>query len=133
MTLQQPTISAPAYVPAPGYAPASGNAAVPAAPAQFAAAMPQRVAPERYNVFSLVSLIGVFVVPIVGIVFGHLALRQISRTREPGRGFAVAGLWIGYVTIALTVLFVFVYVMIVFSMMLSLGSYYASLPADYYA
>lgn len=131
MTLQQPTISTPAYAPAAGYAPAQ-SASVPA-PAQFAPAVPQPVVPERYNVFSLVSLIGAFVVPIVGVVFGHLALRQISRTREPGRGFAIAGLWIGYVTIALTVLFFLVYFIIVFSMMLSLGSYYASLPADYYA
>ncbi len=41
---------------------------------------------------------------VFGIVFGHIALAQIRRTGESGRGFAVAGLVIGYIVVALAVL-----------------------------
>lgn len=36
---------------------------------------------------------------ILGVVFGHVALRQIRRSGEGGRGMAIAGLVIGYVGI----------------------------------
>ena len=127
MTLQQPTLPAPAAAAPAAYAPAPTHA-----PGAYAA-VAQPTTAERYNLFSLVSFLGVFVVPIVGIVFGHIALRQMRRTQEPGRGFALAGLWIGYVAVACGVLFVLLYIGLIFTMMLSLGTMYANLPADYYA
>jgi hypothetical protein len=42
----------------------------------------------------------------LGVIFGHMALSQINRTGEGGRGLAVAGLVIGYVGCGLA-LFVF--------------------------
>jgi hypothetical protein len=36
----------------------------------------------------------------LGIVFGHIALSQIKRTGENGRGMAIAGLVIGYLCLA---------------------------------
>jgi hypothetical protein len=36
----------------------------------------------------------------LGIVFGHIALGQIKRTGETGRGMAIAGLVIGYLCLA---------------------------------
>lgn len=75
--------------------------------------------PVRTNtlaVWSLVaSLVGLFIVPIVGsivgVITGHLALRQLKTTNESGRGMALAGTilgWLGLVAliIALVVLIV---------------------------
>jgi peptidyl-prolyl cis-trans isomerase B (cyclophilin B) len=40
----------------------------------------------------------------LGIIFGHISLSQIRRTGEQGRGLAIAGLVLGYLLTALTVL-----------------------------
>ena len=47
------------------------------------------------------------VVSILAVVFGHVALCQIGQARTPqrGRGMAVAGLALGYMTIVLATLF----------------------------
>jgi hypothetical protein len=47
------------------------------------------------------------VVSILAVVFGHVALRQIRQAPTPqrGRGMAVAGLALGYVTIVLAIIF----------------------------
>lgn len=44
----------------------------------------------------------------LGVIFGHMAISQINRTGEGGRGLAVAGLVIGYVGCALGVLYMIV-------------------------
>ena len=49
---------------------------------------------------------------IVGIILGYIALNQIKRTGEQGRGMAVAGIIIGYVIVALVVLYIVVVVII---------------------
>jgi peptidyl-prolyl cis-trans isomerase B (cyclophilin B) len=36
----------------------------------------------------------------LGIIFGHISLSQIKRTGESGRGMAIAGLVIGYLSLA---------------------------------
>lgn len=87
---------------------ASSSAFVPST----ASSSPARTSVQRYNLFSLVSFIGTFLNPIVGIVFGHIALRQIAATREPGRGFAQAGLIIGYVALSSYFVFIVLYVII---------------------
>ena len=43
---------------------------------------------------------------ILGIIFGHIARSQIKRTGDAGSGMALAGLIVGYVTLALGVAFV---------------------------
>jgi MFS-type transporter involved in bile tolerance (Atg22 family) len=40
----------------------------------------------------------------LAIIFGHISLRQIKRTGESGRGFAIAALALGYVGAATLVL-----------------------------
>ena len=48
---------------------------------------------------------------VLGIIFGHIALGQINRDPEQtGRGLAIAGLAIGYFTLTLFVLGVFLMV-----------------------
>lgn len=67
------------------------------------------------NTLAIVSLVGAFTFPIVGIVCGHLALGQIKRTGEGGHGLAVAGLIISYFWTAIAVLYV------IFLLLLMLG------------
>jgi hypothetical protein len=56
------------------------------------------------NVLAIIALVLGFVVPIGGVVVGILAINQIKRTREAGRGLAVAGIWIGAALTVLTLL-----------------------------
>ena len=69
------------------------------------------------NTLAVVSLVSALVAPfahftgiggltltIVSIVTGHMARRQIKSTGERGDGFALAGLIISYVHLALTAL-----------------------------
>jgi hypothetical protein len=44
---------------------------------------------------------------ILAVVFGHMSLKQIARNGQSGRGFAIAGLTLGYIGIATLVLFAF--------------------------
>jgi hypothetical protein len=46
---------------------------------------------------------------ILGVIFGHIALRQIASTGEQGRGLAIAGLVLGYVGLATLILGIFVF------------------------
>ena len=62
------------------------------------------------NVLAVVALATSFFLPIAGIVCGHIALAQIRRTGEEGRGLALAGLIIGYCLTGLIALFVVLYV-----------------------
>jgi hypothetical protein len=56
------------------------------------------------NVLAILALVGAFVFPLAGVICGHIALSQVKRTGESGRGLAIAGLVIGYVYIAIIVL-----------------------------
>jgi hypothetical protein len=60
--------------------------------------------PRRdYNTLAVLSpIFGVFVPP-AGVAMGHLALPQINRTGERGRGAAIAGLVIGYLMCVLLI------------------------------
>ncbi|WP_081710122.1 DUF4190 domain-containing protein [Arthrobacter sp. 35W] len=51
------------------------------------------------NTLAIVSFVLAFFVSIAAIVTGHIALNQIKRTGEGGRGLAIAGLVIGYVSV----------------------------------
>jgi preprotein translocase subunit SecG len=49
------------------------------------------------NVLAIVSFVLVFFGAVPAIVLGHVALNQIHRTGQQGRGLAIAALIIGYV------------------------------------
>lgn len=53
----------------------------------------------KTNTLAIVALILGIVVPIGGIICGPIALGQIKRTGEGGRGLAIAGIIIGAVII----------------------------------
>jgi uncharacterized protein DUF4190 len=96
----------------PGYAPGYGQ---PVAPYGYA----YPPAP-RTNPLAIVSFVSAFVVSIVAVITGHIALSQIKRTGEGGHGFALAGLIIGYVGIGFVLVF-FIIWLILFLAVLSHG------------
>lgn len=54
---------------------------------------------EKTNTLAILSLIFGFLVNIVGIVLGFVALNQIKRTGEKGRGLAIAGIVVGFISL----------------------------------
>ncbi|MET0589547.1 MAG: DUF4190 domain-containing protein [Naasia sp.] len=83
--------------------------------------VPQSTAP--FNVLSIVA----FVLSLVGfniiaVVLGHIAMSQLKRSGERGRGFAIAALVIGYVSIAAIVLFFIILIAILIPAGLAAGS-----------
>jgi Domain of unknown function (DUF4190) len=61
-------------------------------------------ASNRTNTMAILAIIFGFFVGILGIVFGHIALSQIRRTGEGGRGLAITGLVFGYFGVGLAVI-----------------------------
>lgn len=60
---------------------------------------------NKTNGLAIASLITSFFISIVGIILGHIALSQIKRTGEGGRGLAIAGLVIGYLGLVFGIIF----------------------------
>jgi peptidyl-prolyl cis-trans isomerase B (cyclophilin B) len=59
----------------------------------------QQYAPQPgTNGLAIASFVLAFFVSLLSIIFGHVALSQIKRTGERGRGLALAGLWISYLS-----------------------------------
>jgi hypothetical protein len=97
-----PPASAPAAPPAYG-------ANAPAAPAygETAPAYGQPgTGPAKTNVLAIVSLVSAFFVSLAAIITGHIALSQIKKTGEQGRGLAIAGLIIGYIGLVVGIIVV---------------------------
>ena len=90
----------------------------PAAPAYQPVA-----AGQKTNTLAIVALILGIVVPIGGIICGPIALGQIKRTGESGRGLAMAGLIIGIVLTLLGIIIAIAEVAL-FSTAASLSSVY---------
>lgn len=88
------------YSPPPAYAPAGGTG-------------------PRTNVLAIVALIAAFVVPLAGIICGHIALGQIKRTGEAGHGLALWGTILGYV---FTVVYILIIVLSILVPLLIIGS-----------
>lgn len=104
-----PSYSAPgAQPPAAGYP--AGAYAPPAAYAPYGYAGPRT---NPLAITSMVASIVGFVLAwtwvlalgvIVGVITGHIALNQIARTHEKGRGMALAGVIVGWVGIGIGLL-----------------------------
>jgi hypothetical protein len=63
---------------------------------------------NRTNTLAILALVFAFIGSVLGIAFGHVALSQIKRTHEAGRGLAIAGLVVGYVQLGIGVLLLIV-------------------------
>jgi len=104
----------PAYAqPQPAYAPQY---------AQATAAPPTNV----LAVISMISsIVGVFfwgIFAVAGVIMGHIALSQIKKRGEGGRGMAVAGLIVGYVAIGVWLLIAAFLLIVAFGFLATAGS-----------
>lgn len=79
--------------------------AAPPAPTPYASAPTG----PKTNTLAIVSLVLAFFISLGAIICGHIALSQIKKTGENGRGLAMAGLILGYVG------FVLGFILVVFS------------------
>ena len=71
------------------------------APAPTAAAATVYPPVRRTSTLAVLTLVfGILGFGVVPIITGHIALSQLKRSGEEGRGLALAGLILGYVTIA---------------------------------
>jgi hypothetical protein len=58
------------------------------------------------NTLAILALVFAFVIAPGGIICGHIALGQIKRTGEGGKGLATAGLVIGYIFTGIFLLYI---------------------------
>src|ERR1700722_1446124 len=101
----------------PGPGGPTGDAGPPRYPVPYDPYQPYQVGPPETNGLAIASLVtsiaGVvlgiplaifcyigLLIPIVGAVLGAVALSQIKRTNQQGRGLAIAGIAVGAVTTA---------------------------------
>jgi hypothetical protein len=78
----------------------------PATPPAYSAAAPAPVA--KTNTLAIVGFVLGFVVSLGAVIVSHIALHQIKQTGEGGRGFAIAGLILGYVGIFFGIIWVII-------------------------
>ena len=104
----------PGYGPGPGYAPGYGPGPGygPYAPPPYG--YPGYPRPSLgTNTMSILSLIFAFVFSPLGIVFGIIALKQLKRAPQEGRGLAIAGIVVGAVFVVLMVVYIIVIAMFI--------------------
>lgn len=83
--------------PASSEVPEPAAATAPAAPAASPYAQQPYATGPKTNVLAIVSLVAsILSFSIVGVITGHIALSQIKKRAEGGRGLAIAGLIVGY-------------------------------------
>ncbi|RFA14273.1 hypothetical protein B7R21_06720 [Subtercola boreus] len=111
--LQPPAYSQPAAAQQPygqaAPAPSYGQASPAPQYDPYSVPSPQAYG-QRTNTLAIIALVLGLTIPIGGIVTGHIALGQIRRTGESGRGMALAGLIIGYAYTALVILAIIAYI-----------------------
>ncbi|MET3172988.1 UNVERIFIED_ORG: hypothetical protein ABIB52_000816 [Arthrobacter sp. UYCu721] len=66
----------------------------------------------KYNVLAIISLVTAFFISLAAIITGHLALSQIKKSGEKGRGLALAGVILGYVGFVATIVSVVVLIVV---------------------
>jgi hypothetical protein len=49
--------------------------------------------------------------PILAVIFGHVGLKQIRTRNENGRGMAIAGIVMGWIGVAVSILFIVVIIL----------------------
>ena len=65
---------------------------------------------------AVLSLIFSFGGGLLGAVFGHIALSQIKRTAEDGRGLVIVGTMLGYIGTAALICYL-IYVLVVLGLL----------------
>ncbi|WES64075.1 DUF4190 domain-containing protein [Microbacter sp. GSS18] len=57
-----------------------------------------------FNIFAILSIIFVWFAGVLGLIFGYIALSQIKKTGERGRGLALASVILGWIAIGFAVI-----------------------------
>lgn len=114
--------------PAPQYAQYAPPAYAQPQPAYAQQYAQPTVAPPT-NVLAVISMIssivGVFfwgIFAVAGVIMGHIALSQIKKRGEGGRGMAVAGLIVGYAAIGVWLLIAAFLLIVAFGFLATAGS-----------
>ena len=114
---QQPSYGQPpSYAQQPVYgqppAPPSPPAGYPGYPNAYGMQAPMA---QETSGMAIASLICAFLIAPVGVILGHIALNQIKNSNGQlgGRGLAIAGLIVGYASIALGLIFVAFFILLV--------------------
>lgn len=108
----------PAYQPVPTSPPPAALTPYSTTGAAYAYAPRTNPAAIASLVLSLAGLL-TWITAIGGVISGHIALSQIKRTGEGGRGMALAGIIIGYVLVGFFVL----YLVFIFAVIFGIGTY----------
>jgi peptidyl-prolyl cis-trans isomerase B (cyclophilin B) len=66
---------------------------------------------ERWNVLAIVGFVLAFFISLGAVICGHIALSQIKRTGERGRGLALAAVILGYIGLLLGLIWIVVVVL----------------------
>ncbi|WP_104192787.1 DUF4190 domain-containing protein [Cryobacterium sp. Y82] len=107
----------------------NGSLDEPLQPNPYAPPLPGPAVPfvtvPKTNTLAILSFASSFFIGLVAIITGHIALGQIRARGELGRGFALAGLIIGYVRVAVTA--ILVVLLIVFAS--AVGAFFIALNA----
>ena len=85
----------------------------------------QFVTPPKTNTLAIVSFVSSFFIGLVAIITGHIALGQIRARGELGRGFALAGLILGYIgtaVVAILVVFAIIFASAIAAFVVAVGS-----------
>ena len=64
------------------------------------------------NGLAIAALVTSFFIGILGIILGFIAMNQIKTSGEQGRGLALAGVIIGFVSVGFWVLWVIIFTVI---------------------
>ncbi|WNY33058.1 DUF4190 domain-containing protein [Curtobacterium flaccumfaciens] len=67
---------------------------------------PMQPSSDRFNVMAIVGFVLAFVVNIAGLVVSIIALSQIKKTGERGRGLALAGVIISALSVVFGILWI---------------------------
>lgn len=114
-----PQASYPSAPPAYGAGAGAPVQPAPGAPPVYGSAPSYGATAPKTNVLAIISMIAsilgfVWILPLIGsvggAVMGHLSLNQIKRTGEGGRGMALAGVIVGWVGVAISLLIIGLFV-----------------------
>lgn len=62
--------------------------------------------PQKTNTLAIVTLVMAFIFPLVSLITGFIALSQIKKTGESGRGLAIGGLVVSFFQFLLLILLI---------------------------
>lgn len=78
---------------------------------------------QRTNGLAIAALVTSFFIGVLGIILGFIAMNQIKKSGEGGRGMALAGVIIGFVSVGFWIIYIIVFAVIFSSAMVYTTTY----------